>query len=152
MIDGVVIRKLTTHSDERGFFREIIRSDDDFFTEGFGQLSISEMHTGVIKAWHLHKKQVDWWYVHKGVIKLALYDTRKDSANYKELMEILMGDHHPAQVLRIPPGVAHGCKCISGPASLFYVTSHEYDPKDELRIPFDNPEIAYDWLRGSEIK
>lgn len=152
MIDGVVIKKLVTHSEERGYFREIIRVTDDFFTEGFGQLSISQMYPGVIKAWHIHKKQVDWWYVHGGVIKVVLYDTRKDSPTHKELMELLMGDNQPARVLRIPPGVAHGCKCTSGPANLFYVTSNVYDPEDEGRIPHDDPEIGYDWFKGPIIK
>ena len=152
MIEGVVIKKLVTHSDDRGYFREIIRVTDDFFSGGFGQWSVSQMYQGVIKAWHIHKKQVDWWYVHSGVIKVALYDTRKDSSTYKEIMEMLMGDNQPAQVLCIPPGVAHGCKCLSAQANLFYITSNVYDPDDEGRIPHDDPEIGYDWLKGSIIK
>ena len=152
MINGVFIKKLITHIDERGFFREIIRVTDDFFKEGFGQWSVSQMYQGVIKAWHIHRKQVDWWYVQSGVIKVALYDTRKESSTYKEIMEFLMGDNQQPQVLRIPPGVAHGCKCISGPANLFYITSKVYDPDDEGRIPFDDKEIGFDWLKGPEIK
>lgn len=152
MIGGVVIKKLVTHSDDRGYFREIIRITDDFFSEGFGQWSVSQMYQGVIKAWHIHKKQVDWWYVHSGVIKVALYDTRKDSSTYKEIMEMLMGDNQPAQVLCIPPGVAHGCKCLSTQANLFYITSNVYDPDDEGHIPHDDPEIGYDWLKGPIIK
>ena len=152
MIDGVDIKKLITHTDERGFFREIIRVTDDFFAEGFGQWSTSRMHPGVIKAWHIHQKQVDWWYVAGGILKVAIYDTRQDSPTHKELTELLMGDNQSAQVLRIPPGVAHGCKCVSGPADLFYITSKVYDPDDEGRIPFDDPEINFDWLKGPDIK
>jgi len=58
MIEGVMTKELTTHADERGFFREIIRITDDFFAEGFGQLSHSLMYPGVSKAWHIHKTQV----------------------------------------------------------------------------------------------
>ena len=75
MIDGVAVKELTTHRDERGFFRELVRVSDDFFAEGFGQWSHSLMYAGVIKAWHVHRKQVDWWYVCSGVLKVALYDT-----------------------------------------------------------------------------
>ncbi len=152
MIKGVVIKNLMTHADERGFFREIIRVTDDFFAEGFGQWSVSQMYTGVIKAWHIHKKQTDWLYVSNGLIKVALYDTRKASSTYKETMELLMGDNQQQQVLRIPPGVAHGCKCISGPANLFYITSNVYDPQDEGRLSYDDPDIGYDWLKGPLIK
>ncbi len=152
MIDGVALKSLVTHRDERGFFREIIRVTDDFFEEGFGQWSQSLMYPGVIKAWHIHKKQTDWWYVGTGVLKVVLYDKRPESSTYRQTMAIMLGDTHEAKVLKIPPGVAHGCKCLSGPANLFYVTSHTYDPEDEGRIPHDDPEIGYDWLQGPPIK
>jgi dTDP-4-dehydrorhamnose 3,5-epimerase len=152
MIEGVVLKDLRTHTDERGFFREIIRKTDDFFGEGFGQLSHSLMYQGSAKAWHIHKTQVDWWYVGTGVLKVALYDTRTESPTHGELVELLMGDHQPAQVLRIPPGVAHGCKCLTGTANLFYVTSNVYDVGEEGRIPHDDPGIGYDWVKGPSIK
>jgi dTDP-4-dehydrorhamnose 3,5-epimerase len=110
------------------------------------------MVQGVIKAWHIHRVQIDWWYVGSGVLKVALHDTRPDSSTYRETMEILMGEHQPARVLRIPPGVAHGCKCLSGPANLFYITSKVYDPSDEGRIAYNDAEIGYDWLKRPEIK
>ncbi|MDA2928783.1 dTDP-4-dehydrorhamnose 3,5-epimerase family protein [Acidobacteria bacterium AH-259-O06] len=152
MIEGTVLVDLVTHTDERGFFREIIRVTDEFFAEGFGQWSHSLVYPGVIKAWHIHKKQIDWWYVCNGLLKVALHDTRPDSPTYRETMEFLMGDDQPARLLRIPPGVAHGCKCLNGPANLFYVTSKVYDPDDEGRIAHDDAAIGYDWLKGPVIK
>lgn len=152
MIDGVIIKELVTQPDERGFFREIIRSTDDFFAEGFGQFSHSLMYTGVAKAWHIHKVQIDWWYVPSGVLKVALYDARPESPTYRQTAEIFMGDNQTAKVLRVPPGVAHGCKCLSGPAHLFYITSKVYDPSDEGRMPYDDPIIGYDWVKGPVIK
>ena len=151
MIEGVVLRELVTHSDERGFFRELIRVQDLFFREGFGQWSHSLMYPDIIKAWHIHNVQIDWWYVASGVVKVALHDTRQASPTYRKTVELMLGDNQPAAVLRIPPGVAHGCKVVSGPAHLFYITSHIYDPSDEGRIPHDDPEIGYDWLKGPAI-
>jgi dTDP-4-dehydrorhamnose 3,5-epimerase len=152
VIDGVVLQELVTHLDDRGFFREIIRSTDAFFKEGFGQWSHSLMYSGVAKAWHIHKYQTDWWYVGSGVLKVALHDTRPDSPTYRRTEDFLMGDNQPARIVLIPPGVAHGCKCLNGPANLFYITSNIYDPKDEGRIPYDDPTIGYDWLSGPPIK
>jgi len=152
MIDGVTVKKLETHLDERGFFREIIRVEDDFFEEGFGQWSHSLMYPGVIKAWHIHNKQTDWWYVCTGVLKIVLYDKRSKSATYRQTLEMMLGDGYEPSILKIPPGVAHGCKCLSGPTNLLYITSHTYDPEDEGRIPHDDPEIGYDWLQGPPIK
>jgi len=152
MIEGVVVKDLVTHPDDRGFFREVIRVTDDFFQEGFGQFSHSLMYPGVAKAWHLHQRQVDWWYVATGVLKVALYDTRQEAPTHGETVELLMGDGQPAKVLRVPPGVAHGCKAVASTVNLFYVTSHVYDPSDEQRIPHDDPAIGYDWASGPAIR
>lgn len=152
MIHGVQIKSLTTHSDERGFFREIIRKTDTFFEEGFGQFSHSMMYPGVAKAWHIHKTQVDWWYVPIGNLKVVLHDLREGSATKGETLEIFLGENYPAQVLKIPPGVAHGCKVIGGVTHLFYITSKTYDPDEEGRIAYDDVDIGYDWLAGPEIK
>ena len=110
------------------------------------------MYPGVIKAWHIHNKQTDWWYVCTGVLKIVLYDKRSKSATYRQSLEMMLGDGYEPSILKIPPGVAHGCKCLSGLTNLLYITSHVYDPEDEGRIPHDDPEIGYDWLQGPAIK
>lgn len=152
MIEGVIIKELVTHADERGFFREIVRVNDDFFTEGFGQLSHSLVYPGVIKAWHAHKVQAQWTYVACGLLKVALHDCRPESPSHRETVEFLAGDNQTACIYRLPPGVAHGYRCIYGPAHVFYVTSGVYDLFDEERIPHDNPAIGYDWLKNPVIK
>ncbi len=152
-IEGVVVQNLVRYPDDRGYFEEMIRVTDGFFSEGFGQLSHSKMYPGVVKAWHIHKTQVDWWYVAFGRLRVGLYDTRKDSATYGVTQEVGMGDDLPPAVLRIPPGVAHGCRVLGEtPAHLFYVTSITYNPEEEGRIPYDDPEIGYDWLSAPPIK
>jgi dTDP-4-dehydrorhamnose 3,5-epimerase len=151
MIQDVIFKDLKTFTDERGYFREIIRVTDDFFGEGFGQLSHSLVYAGTTKAWHIHQQQTDWWYVAAGVLKVALHDTRAGSPTQRETMEFLLGEDHAARAVRIPPGVAHGYRCVTGPASVIYVTSRVYDPADEGRIPHNDPGIGYDWLKGPEI-
>jgi dTDP-4-dehydrorhamnose 3,5-epimerase len=151
-IKDVVLKPLVTHTDERGFFREVIRVTDDFFGEGFGQWSHSLMFPGVTKAWHIHPNQIDWWYVPIGTLKVVLHDRRAASPSRGETMEFFLGENAPATCLKIPAGVAHGCKAIGGVSHLFYVTSRIYDPKEEGRIAYDDPEIGYDWLAGPAIK
>ena len=152
MIEGVVLKELETFNDDRGFFRELIRVTDDSFREGFGQWSHSLMFDGVIKAWHFHRVQTDWWYIVSGVLRVGLCDLREDSGTYKITMDFLMGDLQPARALKIPPGIAHGCKTVQAPVHLFYLTSHVYNPDDEIRIPYDDPEIGFDWFKGPTIK
>ncbi len=133
IIDGVEIKELTTHSDERGFFREIIRVTDDFFSEGFGQWSYSMRIVGT-GEWHIHEVQTDWWHVPIGKIGAYLYDTRVRSHTYQERNKFILDDD---RVLKIPPGVAHAFEIVLPPIYLFYITSHVYNASDEGRIPYN---------------
>lgn len=159
MIPGVEVIELTTHIDDRGYFREILKSSQ---LPKFGQWSMSYMHTGVIKAFHCHRTQFDYWLCVSGVIKAVVYDLRPfifslefpNLSKYQwgkanEFSEFILGDNQPPKVLVIPPGVAHGLKVLQGPAVLMYITSEMYDPADEGRIPHDA--LGYDWFK-QEIK
>ena len=151
LIDGVVIKDLVTHPDERGFFREMIRVTDGFFGEGsFGQLSHSLMHPGSGKGWHYHPGQTDWWYA-IGSLKVALYDLREQSVTHKQLNEIFMGDMYGAKIVKIPPMVAHGCRALDT-THLIYVTSSVYDPAQEGRIAPDDPTLGYDFVSPPPVK
>jgi len=152
MIDGVKVKELIRYPDERGFFEEMIRKTDEFFSEGFAQVSHSFMLEGVVKAWHIHKTQIDWWYVAQGVVKAVVYDARPESPTYKELNEFMLNvPEGPNLVLKIPYGVAHGLKVMKGPADLVYVTSGIYSKDEEGRIQYNDTEIAYDWVDGMPI-
>ncbi len=133
-IDGVEIKELITHFDERGFFREIIRVTDNFFDEGFGQWSCAMRSVGT-GEWHIHERQTDWWHVPIGEIQAYLYDNRPGSVTYQE-RDIYILDN--SYVLKIPPGVAHAFKISLLPMHLFYITSHIYNPADEGRIPYSD--------------
>ena len=147
MIDGVEVKDLVTHADERGFFREVIRETDPFF-DHFGQWSHSLMYAGTAKAWHIHQEQTDWWYA-IGSLKVALYDLRPASPTKGHLLEMFLGDRF-AKCLKIPPGVAHGCRALEL-SHLLYVTSSVYNPADEGRRQHDDAEIGYDWTAWPKI-
>jgi dTDP-4-dehydrorhamnose 3,5-epimerase len=85
-------------------------------------------------------------------LKVVLYDTREKSATYKKFNEFWLGEHGSNVILKIPPAVAHGCLVVGERSELFYVTSSPYNPKEEERIPHDDPTIGYDWFKKPEIK
>ncbi len=144
MIEGVVLTPLTTFPDDRGYFREITRVGEGPFTK-CAQLSATMSYPGVIKAFHYHSKQDDLWYCAAGMIQAVLYDRRPESPTYKETQVVPLGYFIP-QTLFIPHGVVHGYKVLgSTPALVLYATTTVYDPADELRIAFDDPEINFDW-------
>lgn len=159
-ISGVVLKELKTHPDDRGFFRELIRHTDPFFSEGFAQWSHSKMAKNTVKAWHYHHLQVDWWYVPFGLVQVALYDAREESPTYRMKMEFYLGESDssvktPAPVLstviKIPQGVLHGCKVLTESAHLFYITSMTYNPDDEGRYPFDSDIVPHCWGNSDDL-
>lgn len=146
MIEGVKVKELLRHADDRGYFMEVLR-DDDRLLERFGQFSMSIAFPGVIKAFHYHKLQDDLWFFAKGNAQTVLYDLRDDSATPGASAVFYMGEHHPL-LLTIPAGVAHGYRVLGNePAILTYLTTKSYDQlqPDEYRIPWDDPQIGFDW-------
>lgn len=146
MIEGVKIKHLQKHSDDRGFFTELLKNGEDTF-QPVKQTSYTETYPGVIKAFHWHKRQWDVWFVAGGMAQIVLHDMRKDSPTYKQTDVIFAGQDNPL-VISIPPYVAHGYKVLGNEkVRLFYHTSEAYDPQnpDEERIPFDDPSIGFDW-------
>lgn len=146
MIDGVEVKQLRTFADERGSLTEIVRRDDEIF-EGFGQCYFSISYPGVIRGWHYHEKQTDYFTCVSGMIKVPLYDRREDSPTYGEINEFFIGDENRI-VVKIPRGVLHGFKNVGLiPCILVNFPTEPYDPADpdELRIPYDDPSIPYDW-------
>jgi len=156
LILGVEIKPLVSHQDSRGFFREIVRSSDPFFAEGFGQWSHSKMAFNTVKAWHFHHLQIDWWYVPMGGAQVVLFDNRVESPTYQKKLEIVLGEPEDCKgaetkVVRIPQGVLHACKVLTPLAHLFYITSRTYDSNDEGRLPFNTPEVPHDWGNEADL-
>ncbi len=145
-IHDILIKKLVTHSDDRGYFRELLRDDDDWLSQ-FGQTSITKTYPGVIKAFHWHQQQDDVWYVADGMARVVLHDIRPNSPTYRQTEVIYAGEDNP-MLIYIPAGVAHGYQVLGiRPVLLFYHVTHAYNPADpdEERIPWDDPEIGFDW-------
>jgi dTDP-4-dehydrorhamnose 3,5-epimerase len=107
-IDGVVVRKLKRFPDERGWLTELFRQDEleqEFFP---AMAYISSTIPGVTRGPHEHWDQADLFcFIGPSNFKLRLWDNRKDSATFRSVMTMIVGEDDPAAVL-IPAGVVHG--------------------------------------------
>jgi dTDP-4-dehydrorhamnose 3,5-epimerase len=145
-IEGVIVKDLLRHCDERGYLLEVLR-DDDGLLERFGQTTYTMTYPGVIKAFHWHSIQYDLWYVAQGEARVVLHDLRDKSPTYGATQVVYAGEHSPRLIV-IPPRVAHGYQVLGDkPMGLFYHTTRSYDPAepDEERIPYNDPSIGFDW-------
>ncbi len=146
MIAGVKVKKLLKHCDDRGFFAELVREDENIL-ERFGQASISMSYPGVIKAFHYHDYQDDLWFFPSGNAQVVLHDIREDSPSKGETEVYYMGEENPILLL-IPKGVAHGYRVLGEkPATIVYFTTERYNREspDEKRIPWNDENIGFDW-------
>jgi dTDP-4-dehydrorhamnose 3,5-epimerase len=151
LIEGVKIEPLEVHPDDRGFFMEVARLGkglaSQMVPEGERQIQVSFTLTypGTIKAIHYHLEQTDLWAPVSGMVQVFLYDLRRQSKTFGVINTIYVGRFRPWEIL-IPPGIGHGYKAIGvEPIQLLYFTDRHYNPSDELRIPYNDPSIAYDW-------
>ncbi len=146
MIQGVEVKRLTGHADERGYLMELLRSDEEIFTK-FGQCYVSMNYPNVIRAWHWHEKQDDFFVVVKGMIKVGLYDMREGSPTRGEVNEFYLGENNNI-VLKIPVGVAHGYKTVGVEPSLlvnFPSEAYNREQPDEQRLPWNTDQIPFNW-------
>ncbi len=149
MIYGVKIKPLKHIPDERGWLMECLRSDDVGMFEKFGQVYVTAVYSGVVKAWHYHKLQDDHFVVLHGMAKVVLYDDREGSPTRGEINEFFMGERNPL-LLKIPRGVYHGFKGISpGETIVMNIPTEVYrhDNPDEYRLDPHNSHIPYSWER-----
>lgn len=145
-IDGVERIELRRFNDDGGSMMELFRfhADRPSGLEGFGpqQLNYSVVQPGATKAFHLHKRQTDVWFVPpEDRILMVLVDVRAGSPSEGARERFMLGDGH-SRLVRVPPGVAHGCRNLGErPARIIYLTDVLFDPDparcDEGRLPWD---------------
>lgn len=148
LIEGVAVKDLRLVPDERGFLMEILRRDDPLFQQ-FGQAYLTAAYPGVVKAWHYHRRQTDYFCVLSGMAKVVLYDAREDSPTQGQINEFFLGEQR-RQLLLIPPLVYHGFKNIGTELCLLLnlpTEPYDYAGPDELRAPPHGGEVPYDWGR-----
>ena len=150
-IHGVQTKPLKVIPDERGRLMEILRCDDALFRK-FGQVYMTTVYPGVVKAWHYHKIQHDSFAVVRGMLKLVLYDPRDGSPTRGQVQEFFLGDHNPLLV-QIPPMVYHGFKGISVEETIVIncpTEPYNRAAPDEYRLEAHTKEIPYDWTRKDQ--
>jgi dTDP-4-dehydrorhamnose 3,5-epimerase len=151
LIQGIQIEAMQLFPDDRGFFCELARLGKGLAADMVPdsnrniQISFTLTYPGTIKAIHYHAEQTDLWAPLSGMVQVFLYDLRVKSPTFGAINTLFAGRFQPWQIL-IPPGIAHGYKALGvEPAQLVYFTDRHYNPADELRLPYNHPEIAYDW-------
>ena len=143
-IPDVWIAPITTFGDDRGAFMESFRREwFPWVSWDRMQANCSISAAGVLRGLHYHHRQIDYWFVTRGVIRVGLVDLRPSSPAYCQGTTLEMGDSNRIGLF-VPSGVAHGFYALTD-ATLTYLVNNYYDGADELGVAWDDPAIGVAW-------
>jgi dTDP-4-dehydrorhamnose 3,5-epimerase len=145
-IEGVEVVELRRHHDDGGSMTELARLVDGRVPALAGftirQVNYSEVEPGIVKAYHVHLRQTDIWYVPPADrILVVLLDVRQGSRTAGARMRLTLGAG-ASRLVRVPPGVAHGARNLASTTGrIIYFTDVHFSAEpaecDEGRLPWD---------------
>ena len=143
-IADVQVVELRPWKDDRGEFVELFRKEW-FPQRGWERMQSNRSisRAGVLRGLHYHKKQVDYWFVMAGRLRVGLADLRPDSETYLQSATLDLSGDDP-RGLFIPVGVAHGFVALTD-VTLTYVVDNYYDGGDEFGVAWNDPQLAIEW-------
>ena len=137
LFEGISFYDLKPHKDERGFFMEIGRlEENNFFKEGVLQVSHSYVNIRIEKGWHSHKIQTQWNYVISGIIEVELIDLRVNSKTYLNKVCFTANPKLKPIIYKFDKMIGHRYRVIKE-LNIVYFTSGVYDLNDEIRHPLN---------------
>ena len=147
-IEGVVVREITKHIDDRGWLAEVFR-EDELLPEHMPVMGyVSMTQPGVIRGPHEHVDQTDsFGFIGPSNFKVYLWDNRKSSATYMTRQVVYAGEDAPKSVV-IPPGVVHAYRNVGGKQGMvvnfpnrLFAGKGKKDKVDEIRHEDDSNTI-----------
>lgn len=143
-IRDVQIVTLQPFVEERGRFMELFRKE--WFPQRSWEIiqsNRSDSRAGVLRGLHYHFRQVDYWVVVNGRMRVGLADIRPDSPTCGATQTIEMGEENQLGLF-IPIGVAHGFVALTQ-VTLTYIVDNTYDGADEYGVAWNDPDLALPW-------
>jgi dTDP-4-dehydrorhamnose 3,5-epimerase len=147
--DGVIVVEPDVFRDDRGFFLETFHAAK-YARGGIDARFVQDNHSrsvrGTIRGLHAQQDHPQGKLVRVlvGTVFDVVVDIRRGSANYLRWLAFeLTGDNF--RQVYVPPGYAHGICITSEFAEVEYKCTDFYDPRDELRIAWNDPAIGIRW-------
>lgn len=141
--EGMAVRDLVTHTDERGTVCELydlrwgVNPDPLVFAYLF------TIRPGAAKGWGIHREHEDRYAFLSGELELAFFDAREDSATAGRESRLFLSAHH-RKLLVIPRGVWHAERNvgqIDAQVVNFPTIPYDHASPDKYRLPLDTDEL-----------
>jgi dTDP-4-dehydrorhamnose 3,5-epimerase len=150
-IEGLLVVRSETFTDERGFFRQThvtFELEEALGREvRFVQGNHARSRAGVIRGFHAEPwdKLV---YVARGRVFAAVADVRPDSPTFGEVATFILGDDPGERVrLFVAEGLANAYAVVGeDEADYLYDVSRAWTPDaDKRAVAWDDPDLAVRW-------
>ncbi|MFQ5666720.1 MAG: dTDP-4-dehydrorhamnose 3,5-epimerase [Candidatus Binatia bacterium] len=148
-LPGVMIIEPDVHRDSRGFFLETYHARkyrEGGIEETFVQDNQSRSVRGTVRGLHAQSRhpQAKLVRVLYGAIFDVIVDIRRGSPTFRRWIGVTLSAANFRQCF-VPRGFAHGLCVTSDVAEIAYKCTDFYDPSDELRLLWNDPEIGIQW-------
>jgi dTDP-4-dehydrorhamnose 3,5-epimerase len=145
LIDGVRMKDLVLHTDDRGTVCEIFDPRWEWHPDPLVFTYFYTIRPGLIKGWAMHKEHEDRYCLLQGEMKVVMFDPRPDSPTFGKVSEIYLSEQR-RQLLSIPIGVWHADQNVGSKDCLvvnFPTIQYDHDNPDKYRLPLDTDLIPY---------
>jgi dTDP-4-dehydrorhamnose 3,5-epimerase len=119
-LEGVEVRELEMHADERGWLAELFRTDE-LDSELHPRMAyVSSTVPGMGRGPHEHRSQTDiFCFMGTTEFKVYLWDNRDSSKSSGE-KALISAPEGRITLVRVPPGVVHAYKNVGKNAGLVF--------------------------------
>lgn len=148
-IPEVLIIEPRIVGDSRGFFLETYQLER-YATHGisrpFVQDNLSRSGRDVLRGLHFQNpmSQGKLVSVARGRVLDVAVDVRHGSPTFGRHVAVELDDENRRQ-LWVPRGFAHGFVVLSDTADFFYKCNNNHNPKDEIVVRWNDPDLAIAW-------
>lgn len=152
-LSDLILFERPTFGDGRGFFHEYFRQNELQEVLGhdvhFVQANHSQSKKGVLRGVHVANFD-KLLYVPHGDVEVFLVDLRSRSKTFGSFVQLALGDAMRASIF-VPAGFGNSYCVLSDEADYMYLVTAYYDPKNEVTVAWNDPDLALPWTEKHPI-
>jgi len=148
-LPGVLVIEPDVYRDDRGFFLESYHAEK-YAEAGIAGPFVQDNHSrsarGTVRGLHAQRRRPQGKLVRvlQGEIFDVVVDIRRGSPTFGRWVGIKLTAENFLQCY-IPPNFAHGFCALSDWVEFEYKCTDFYDPTDEIRLLWNDPDIGIAW-------
>lgn len=144
--EGVILRDLITHTDDRGTVCELYDPRWGIHPAPLVFAYAFTIRPGAAKGWGVHREHDDRYAFLTGELELVFYDGREGAATAGLTSRLFLSERR-RQLITIPIGVWHAERNIGRSDAMvvnFPTIPYDHTSPDKYRLPLDTDQLPVD--------